>query len=193
MSAVTHDLPARFAALRERSRRWQPRQPRSAPIGCGGSTRPCSPTASASTRRLGGARACDLDVAAQLVMIKSETDFAVKHVARWMRPRRVRNSAATLGKKCYVLHEPKGVVLNLSTWNAGVHRDSPGDRRDRGTPCAQALRARTAGAMVLREVIERFPPEEFAVFEGGAEWRRRCSRCRSITCTTRAGSGSADW
>ena len=65
-------------------------------------------------------KAGDLDVAAQLVMIKSERDFAVKNLTRWMRPRRVRNSAATLGKKCYALHEPKGVVFNLSTWNAPV-------------------------------------------------------------------------
>ena len=33
-------------------------------------------------------KACDLDVAAQLVMIKTEVDFFRKHLARWMRPRR---------------------------------------------------------------------------------------------------------
>ena len=65
-------------------------------------------------------KACDLDVAAQLVMVKSEIDFVAKRVSDWMKPRRVRNSAATLGKKCYVLYEPKGVVLNLSTWNAPI-------------------------------------------------------------------------
>ena len=62
----------------------------------------------------------DLDVAAQLVMLRSEGDYAIKNVARWMRPRRIRNSAATLGKKCYIHCEPKGIVLNLSTWNAPV-------------------------------------------------------------------------
>src|SRR6202030_3904196 len=44
-------------------------------------------------------KACDLDVAAQLVMLKSEVDHAARRVARWMKPRRVRNSAATLGKR----------------------------------------------------------------------------------------------
>lgn len=65
-------------------------------------------------------KACDLDVAAQLVMVKSEVDFIAKRVAAWMKPRRVRNSAATLGKKSYILYEPKGLVLNLSTWTAPI-------------------------------------------------------------------------
>lgn len=117
--------------------------------------------------------ACDLDVAAQLVMLKSESDHAAKHVARWMRPRRVRNSVATLGKKCYILYEPKGVVLNLSTWNAPVCIGL--------VPAVAAIAAGNAFALkpselaphsatLLREVMSRvFPADEFAVFEGGAE------------------------
>lgn len=118
-------------------------------------------------------KACDLDVAAQLVMVKSEVDFAVKHLARWMKPRRVRNSAATFGKKCYIRYEPKGVVLNLSTWNAPVAIAL--------VPAIGALAAGNAFALkpselaphsasVLREVLESaMPREEFAVFEGGPE------------------------
>ncbi len=118
-------------------------------------------------------KACDLDVAAQLVMVKSEIDFVAKRVGTWMKPRRVRNSAATLGKKCYILYEPKGVVLNLSTWNAPI-----------AIALVPAVAAISAGnsfalkpselaphsATVLREVLEAaMPPEEFAVFEGGPE------------------------
>jgi aldehyde dehydrogenase (NAD+) len=117
--------------------------------------------------------ACDLDVAAQLVMLKSEGDHAAKNLARWMRPRRVRNSAATLGKKCYIRCEPKGIVLNLSTWNAPVAIGL--------VPAVAAIAAGNAFALkpselaphsatVLREVIESvFSPSEFAVFEGGPE------------------------
>ncbi len=118
-------------------------------------------------------KACDLDVAAQLVMVKSEIDFVAKRVGAWMKPRRVRNSAATLGKKCYILYEPKGVVLNLSTWNAPV-----------AIALVPAVAAISAGnsfalkpselaphsATVLREVLEgAMPHDEFAVFEGGPE------------------------
>ena len=174
MNAVTNDLPVRFAALRERSTALAT----STAAERADRLRRLNAAVLANRKRFYEAaweelRACDLDVAAQLVMIKSEADFAVKHVARWMRPRRVRNSAATLGKKCYVLHEPKGVVLNLSTWNAPVCIGI--------VPAIAAIAAGNAfalkpselaphSAMVLREVIEaEFPPEEFAVFEGGAD------------------------
>jgi aldehyde dehydrogenase (NAD+) len=118
-------------------------------------------------------KACDLDVAAQLVMVKSEVDFVAKHVSAWMKPRRVRNSAATLGKKCYILHEPKGVVLNLSTWNAPIAIAL--------VPAVAAISAGNAFALkpselaphsatLLKEVLEGvMPPEEFAVFVGGPE------------------------
>jgi aldehyde dehydrogenase (NAD+) len=118
-------------------------------------------------------KACDLDVAAQLVMVKSEVDFVAKRVTAWMKPRKVRNSAATMGKKCYILHEPKGVVLNLSTWNAPI-----------AIALVPAIAAISAGnsfalkpselaphsAKVLKEVLDAaMPADEFAVFEGGPE------------------------
>jgi aldehyde dehydrogenase (NAD+) len=174
MSTARQEIPRRFAALHGRS------------VAMAGSS---AAERAARIRRLTAAvlanrqrfydaayaelKAGDLDVAAQLVMIKSEADFAAKHVARWMRPQRVRNSAATLGKKCYVLHEPKGVILNLSTWNAPVCIGL--------VPAIAAIAAGNAfalkpselaphSAVVLREVIESvFPGDEFAVFEGGPE------------------------
>ena len=118
-------------------------------------------------------KASDLDVAAQLVMLRSEVDHAAKHVGKWMKPRRVRNSAATFGKRCYVLYEPKGVVLNLATWNAPVCIGL--------VPAVAAIAAGNAFALkpselaphsatVLREVMEAtLPQNEFAVFEGGPE------------------------
>jgi aldehyde dehydrogenase (NAD+) len=118
-------------------------------------------------------KACDLDVAAQLVMVKSEVDFVAKRVSAWMKPRRVRNSAATLGKKCYILYEPKGVVLNLSTWNAPIAIAL--------IPAIAAISAGNAFALkpselaphsaaVLKDVLEAaMSRDEFAVFEGGPE------------------------
>ncbi|MBS0366885.1 MAG: aldehyde dehydrogenase family protein [Proteobacteria bacterium] len=118
-------------------------------------------------------KACDLDVAAQLLMIRTEADYAARHVTTWMKPRRVRNSAATFGKKCYIRYEPKGVVLNLSTWNAPVCIGL--------VPAIAAIAAGNSFALkpselaphsatVLREVMEAtLPADEFAVFEGGPE------------------------
>jgi aldehyde dehydrogenase (NAD+) len=118
-------------------------------------------------------KACDLDVAAQFVMLKSEVDFAAKHVGKWVKPRRIANSAATFGKRCYIRYEPKGVVLNLATWNAPVCIGL--------VPAVASIAAGNAFALkpselapqsatVLREVMAAtFPENEFAVFEGGPE------------------------
>lgn len=118
-------------------------------------------------------KACDLDVAAQFVMLKSEVDFAVKHVGKWMKPHRIANSAATFGKRCYIRYEPKGVVLNLATWNAPVCIGL--------VPAVASIAAGNAFALkpselapqsatVLRDVMAAtFPDNEFAVFEGGPE------------------------
>jgi aldehyde dehydrogenase (NAD+) len=168
------DVTARFAALREGSRTL------AATSGAQRAERLKTMLAAVLTnkQRFYDAahtemKACDLDVAAQLVMVKSEVDFVAKRVTGWMKPRRVRNSAATLGKKCYILHEPKGVVLNLSTWNAPIAIAL--------VPAVAAIASGNAFALkpselapysatVLREVLEAaLPRDEFAVFEGGPE------------------------
>jgi aldehyde dehydrogenase (NAD+) len=61
---------------------------------------------------------CDTDIDAQLLMIKGEIEFYIKHLKSWMKPKPVKGSLMTLGKKSYVQFEPKGTVLNLATWNA---------------------------------------------------------------------------
>ena len=61
-----------------------------------------------------------LDAAAELVMIKGELDFISKNLKKWMKPKKVPNSLATMGKRCEIRHDPKGVVLNLSAWNAQI-------------------------------------------------------------------------
>ncbi|MFI4979208.1 MAG: aldehyde dehydrogenase family protein [Nevskiales bacterium] len=61
---------------------------------------------------------CDTDIDAQLLMVKAECEFIIKHLAQWMRRQPVKGSLMTLGKKSYIQYEPKGVVLNLATWNA---------------------------------------------------------------------------
>lgn len=61
---------------------------------------------------------CDTDIDAQLMMIKTEAEFIVKHLKTWMRPTPIHSSLMSLGKKSYLQYEPKGLVLVLGTWNA---------------------------------------------------------------------------
>ncbi len=117
-------------------------------------------------------KTCDMDVQAQLVMLKTEADFICKHLEKWMKPKKVRNSMATIGKKCYIHYEPKGCILNLSTWNAPIAINL--------MPAMGALAAGNSvvikpselaphTALVTEEIIhEVYPKNQCAVEQGDA-------------------------
>ena len=46
-----------------------------------------------------------------------EIGHAIKHLKRWMKPRKVRTPALLAGTRSAVRYEPKGVVLILAPWN----------------------------------------------------------------------------
>ena len=54
---------------------------------------------------------------AEIYPIVSEARHAVRHLRRWMRPRRVRTRLALFGSRSAVVYEPKGVVLIIAPWN----------------------------------------------------------------------------
>jgi aldehyde dehydrogenase (NAD+) len=115
----------------------------------------------------------ETDVIGQLIIIKAEADFALKHLETWMKPQRVPNSMMMLGKKAWIQYEPKGVVLNLSTWNAPLAIGL--------VPAIAAIAAGNAvllkpselaplSASLLREIVaDAMPEDEFAVVEGGPD------------------------
>lgn len=114
-----------------------------------------------------------ISTAFQLLLVKAEIEYLITHLAAWMQPEPVADCPQLLGRRAYVHHEPKGLVLNLNTWNApfacGLN------------PCAGALAAGNAvvlkpselaphSSKVLRRIVEAaFGPDEFLVEEGGAE------------------------
>ncbi|HEX3068640.1 MAG TPA: aldehyde dehydrogenase family protein, partial [Thermoanaerobaculia bacterium] len=51
----------------------------------------------------------------------SEARHAMRHLRRWMRPRRVSTPLALLGSRSRIIYEPKGVVLIISPWNFPVN------------------------------------------------------------------------
>ena len=116
---------------------------------------------------------CDTDIDAQLLMIKGEIEFFVKHLKRWMRRVPVKGSLMTLGKKSYIQYEPKGLVLNLATWNAPYCISL--------VPAIGALAAGNAvvikpselaphSAQVIADIVKAaYAEDECTVLQGGAE------------------------
>lgn len=116
---------------------------------------------------------CTTDIDAQLLMVKAEIEFVTKHLKQWMKPAPVKGSLMTLGKKSYIQYQPKGVVLNLATWNAPICIGL--------VPAIGALAAGNAvilkpselaphSAQVLADIIAgAYPDDEFTVVQGGPE------------------------
>jgi aldehyde dehydrogenase (NAD+) len=52
---------------------------------------------------------------------KGEVDFALKHLARWMRPRRQRLPLTQLPGSARIQYEPLGVVLVIGAWNYPIY------------------------------------------------------------------------
>ena len=46
-----------------------------------------------------------------------EINFAISHLSKWMKPKRVKTPLVLLGSKSYITKSPKGVVLILAPWN----------------------------------------------------------------------------
>lgn len=122
-----------------------------------------------------------IDTDGELLMIKFEADYIAKNLAQWMPDKVVEPSLMTLGKKCYVHYEPKGVVLHLATWNAPYVIGF--------LPVLGALAAGNAvvlkpselaphsSTVIARIVAEAFPGNELQVVEGGAEVAQELLSC----------------
>ena len=115
----------------------------------------------------------DLDMAAELVMLKTEIDFVYKNLAKWMKPEKVKNSLATMGKRCEIRRQSKGVVLNMAAYNAPTAESF--------VPMVAAVAAGNSmaikpselapqSAQIIQEIVNKvFPTDEAEVFQGGVD------------------------
>jgi coniferyl-aldehyde dehydrogenase len=110
---------------------------------------------------------------AELYIVASEARFAMRHLGRWMRPRRVPTPLRLLPGSARIARQPLGVVGVISPWNYPVQ-----------LALAPVVGALAAGNRVLlkpseltpatssvlgRLVREHFREDEFAVVQGDAE------------------------
>ena len=103
----------------------------------------------------------------------SEIRFLRKHLAKWMRPKRVGTNLANFPAKSYLVHDPWGEVLVMSPWNYPVMLSLE--------PLAGALAggnsviikpsayAPHVSRLLKRMLDETFPQTKVATIEGGRE------------------------
>lgn len=118
-------------------------------------------------------RLSDTDIDAQLLMVKTEVEFIAKNLKSWVGPEKIQGTLMTLGKKCYVQYEAKGVVLNLATWNAPIAIGLVPLMGAIAAGCTMLLKPSELAphsAQVLADIVAKvFPEDEFAVVQGGPE------------------------
>jgi aldehyde dehydrogenase (NAD+) len=107
----------------------------------------------------------------ELQVVLGEIGHAIRHLPRWMRPRRVPGTPLLLGTRSQIRFEPRGRVLILSPWNYPlqlaivplVGAMSAGNAvllrpSEKAPATARAMRAMLA---------EAFPEDEVAMVTGG--------------------------
>lgn len=107
---------------------------------------------------------------AELLPVHNEIRHAIRHLPGWMKPIRVRPTAAMLGTRSEIRHEPRGVCLIMAPWNYPFQLSIG--------PLVSAIAAGNTAiikpsemtphvsALVARLVRETFEEHEVAVFEG---------------------------
>src|SRR3954454_2204067 len=110
---------------------------------------------------------------AEIGFVVGEIDHTLKHLRRWLRPRRVSVPGALLPARAFTLLEPVGVVLVIAPWNYPVQLLL--------APLVGALAAGNAvvlkpselapatSAVLARLIPEYLDSRAVAVVEGGAE------------------------
>jgi aldehyde dehydrogenase (NAD+) len=115
----------------------------------------------------------EIDIDAQLLMVKSEAEFVARNLEAWMKSEPIPPTLMTVGKKCYVQYEPKGVVLNLATWNAPIAIGFVpliGAIAAGNTMALKPSELAPLSSQVIADIVAKvFADDEFAVVQGGAD------------------------
>ncbi|BBM69006.1 aldehyde dehydrogenase [Rhodothermus marinus] len=106
----------------------------------------------------------------EIAPVVTEARYVARHLAHWMRPKRVGTALTHLGTRAEIRYEPKGVVLILSPWNYPFTLTlAPLVTAVAAGNCVIVKPSEFApnSARTIRRIIEEvFDPEEVAVFEG---------------------------
>lgn len=109
----------------------------------------------------------------EVALLYDEIRYALKHIRKWMKPRRVGTPLVQAISSSHIYHEPVGVVLIIGPWNYPFQLLlAPLVGAIAAGNCAVIKPSELAPAtsLVVREIISRyFNPAYVVVLEGGVE------------------------
>ena len=109
----------------------------------------------------------------ELLPVIHEAKYAMRHLKKWMKPKKASNPIVLFGSQSYIRYEPKGVVLIMAPWNYPINLTIG--------PLISAIAAGNTviikpsemtpntSALMSKIIKKIFPPEEVYLFEGGLE------------------------
>lgn len=111
-------------------------------------------------------------IIAELLGVKKEINYMIKHVKSWMKPQKVGTPLMLMGTQGHIQLEPKGMCLIIAPWNYPFNLAI--------NPLVHAIAAGNAvilkpselsehtSAFIKKMITSLFDPSEVAVFEGDA-------------------------
>lgn len=109
----------------------------------------------------------------EIGFVLEEIRFTLKHLRKWVKPKKVKSTLATFGSKGYIYSEPYGVALIIAPWNYPFQLAvAPLIGAIAAGNCAiikpSELTSNTS-AVLHKLMSENFPSEYIKVVEGGIE------------------------
>ena len=115
--------------------------------------------------------AAEVDLS-EIYPVLGEARHAMRHLATWMRPRRVAAPLALFGSRSRIVYEPRGVVLIISPWNFPINLTlGPLVAAIAAGNCAilkPSEMTSNTSAWIRRFIGDLFDESEIAVIEGDA-------------------------
>jgi aldehyde dehydrogenase (NAD+) len=115
--------------------------------------------------------AAEVDLS-EIYPVVSEARHSIRHLRKWMRPKRVSTRLALFGSKSTIVYEPKGVVLIIAPWNFPFNLTlGPLVSAIAAGNCAMVKPSEmtpASTACMHRIVSELFEENEVAIIEGDA-------------------------
>ena len=115
--------------------------------------------------------AAEVDLS-EIYPIVTEARHAIRHLRRWMKPRRIGTRLAFIGSRSTIRYEPKGVVLIIAPWNFPFNLTiAPLVSAVAAGNCAilKPSEMTPASTACMRRILgDLFPENEVAVVEGDA-------------------------
>ncbi|HHC29377.1 MAG TPA: aldehyde dehydrogenase family protein [Rhodobacterales bacterium] len=107
----------------------------------------------------------------EILPVLIEIDHALRHLRRWMRPRRVRPVFSSLGTSARIRPEPRGLALILSPWNypfsLAISPLVSALAAGNGAVVKPSELTPATSALTARIVAEALPADLATVIEGG--------------------------